>query len=188
MNGYLAQGGGSGGAGGAGARTGPAIPGLEQGTPQVGRPVAPAPPGTPVAGAQQGTQGTQIQTPQQLRDNLRKQIQDASRGRGDPQIIVPDNINFRNVVPQGAVDISVAFFVTVAVIIVGTPLARAFARRMDTQNAERLSGSRDIGPQIAQLQESVDAMAVELERITESQRFQSKLMAGKDAVPAQLQR
>ena len=43
-------------------------------------------------------------------------------------------------------------------------------------------------PQIAQLQESIDAMAVELERITEAQRFQSKLMAGKAEEPARLPR
>jgi hypothetical protein len=35
----------------------------------------------------------------------------------------------------------------------------------------------DLQPQIRQLQESIDTMAVELERISEAQRFQAKLMS-----------
>ena len=104
-----------------------------------------------------------------------------------PVINVPSDF-VRNAVPQGAVDISVAFFSMFAFIIVGLPLARAFARRMDRRSEALASGAGSVGPQIEQLQQSVDAMAIELERITEAQRFQSKLMAGKTEEPAKLAR
>jgi outer membrane murein-binding lipoprotein Lpp len=159
------------------------IPGLEQGTPSV--PNRPAQPGA--AGAAT-TQGAQPLTPQQAREQLRNQIRDGIRNGGEPQIIIPPNI-MQDAVPKGAVDISVAFFAMIAVIVVGLPLARAFARRMDARSHALANGSSTLGPQIAQLQQSVDTMAIELERISEAQRFQSKLMAGKgESEPARLSR
>lgn len=164
--------------GGAPAKAGPAIPELGQGNPSVSNRPAQAP-GAPQEMAPPGAP----QTAQQIRDELREQIRQSIRDGGTPVINVPDRIDVRNAVPQGAVDISIAMFVTLAVIIVGTPLARAFARRMDAQNRGALSAANDIAPQIEQLQQSVDAMAIELERITEAQRFQSQLLAGRAKEP-----
>ena len=132
------------------------------------------------------TQGAPALTPQQAREQLRNQIRDGVRNGGDPQIIIPPNI-MQDAVPKGAVDISLAFFLMIGAIVVGLPLARAFARRMDAKSQAIASGASSLGPQIAQLQESVDTMAIELERISEAQRFQSKLMAGKgESEPARL--
>lgn len=164
------QGGGSGGAGGATPR------------PPQSPPATPATPGSagePIV----VTVPTGPRTADQIRTDIQNQIRNGIRYGGNPQINIPPDFNFRNAVPYGAVDISIAFFITIAVIIVGLPIARALGRRMDTDNQERLSGAKTIGPQIQQLQESVDAMALELERISESQRFQSKLMAGKEKEP-----
>jgi hypothetical protein len=82
-----------------------------------------------------------------------------------------------NVIPPQAVDISVAFFFTVAFCVVGFPLARAFARRMDRKSEAKTVAGPDLTPHIRQLQDSVDAMAIELERISEGQRFTAKLLA-----------
>jgi len=163
----------AGGGGGA-----PAIPPLGQGDPSVSNRPAQAP-GTPQAPATT----TQPLTAEQIRDELREQIRQSIRDGGGPVINVPPGFNARNAVPQGAVDISIAMFVTLAVIIVGTPLARALARRMDAENQRKISGGSELAPQIEQLQQSVDAMAVELERITEAQRFQSQLLAGRAKEP-----
>jgi len=65
----------------------------------------------------------------------------------------------------------------IVVIFIGWPIARAFARRMDRRNEVGVLRAEDLQPQIRQLQESIDTMAVELERISESQRFQAKLLA-----------
>ncbi|MGH7653565.1 MAG: hypothetical protein ACREN6_02775 [Gemmatimonadaceae bacterium] len=85
--------------------------------------------------------------------------------------------NADNIIPPQAVDISVAFFVTIAFCVVGAPLARAFARRMDRRTELKGASGPDLTPHIRQLQDSVDAMAIELERISEGQRFTAKLMA-----------
>jgi hypothetical protein len=170
MNGYAAQGSGS------GASTAPVVAG-GQGTPQ-----APAQPGTPQT----------ITIPlgasnEQIRDIIRNQVRDALRNGQNPTINI-DPGGLQNAVPTGVVDISVAFFVTLAVIIVGTPIARALARRMDSRSRALEEQGRQVGPQMAALQESVDAMAVELERISEAQRFQSQLLAGKAPQAAKIER
>ena len=82
-----------------------------------------------------------------------------------------------NLIPPQVVDISLAFFFTVAFIIVGWPLARAFARRIDRKSEIMQVKGSNIEPQLRQLQESIDAMAIEIERISEGQRFTSKLIA-----------
>ena len=80
-----------------------------------------------------------------------------------------------DIIPPQAVDISVAFFMTLAIIIIGLPLARAFARRMDRKGASPQISS-DVSAQLAQLNQSVDAIALEVERITEGQRFTTRLL------------
>jgi hypothetical protein len=80
-----------------------------------------------------------------------------------------------DIIPQQAVDISIAFFLTMAIIIIGLPLARAFARRMDRKGASPQI-STDVSAQLAQLNQSVDAIALEVERITEGQRFTTRLL------------
>jgi hypothetical protein len=90
-----------------------------------------------------------------------------------------------DLIPQQAVDISIAFFLMVAFCVVGFPLARAFARLMDRKAQMKSMPSADLTPQIRQLQDSVDAMAIELERISEGQRFTAKLLADRSGIPAQ---
>lgn len=108
---------------------------------------------------------------------------------GQTVVGVGDPYRNNDVIPPQAVDISVAFFITVAAIIIGLPLARAFARRMD-----RRSGSNQIPPeitsQLTQLNQAVDAIALEVERISEGQRYTTRLLAEqRDAhLPAATQR
>ena len=45
----------------------------------------------------------------------------------------------------------------------------------------------DTARRIAEMQHSIDAMAVELERISENQRFVTKLLSNRDKVPAKLE-
>ena len=81
-----------------------------------------------------------------------------------------------DIIPPQAVDISIAFFVTMAIIIIGLPLARAFARRTDRKSATPQI-SNDVSAQLAHLNQSVDAIALEVERITEGQRFTTRLLS-----------
>jgi len=98
------------------------------------------------------------------------------RGRDGLQTItIPPNA-FDNVIPQQVVDISIAFFMTMAIIIIGFPLARAFARRMDRRGGSAQI-SNEVSSQLAHLNQAVDAIAVEVERISEGQRFTTRLLS-----------
>ena len=95
---------------------------------------------------------------------------------GTPTVIgVPPGLA-RDVIPQQVVDISIAFFLTMAAIIIGLPLARAFARRMDRRGSGAQIPS-DLSHQIGQLTQAVDAIALEVERISEGQRFTTRLLS-----------
>src|SRR6187551_1716092 len=79
--------------------------------------------------SQGGTDRARRQNVREAMEQVRAEIA-AARAQGQSITIQPQ-FNPENVIPPQAVDISVAFFVMVAFIIVGLPLARAFARRMD---------------------------------------------------------
>lgn len=80
-----------------------------------------------------------------------------------------------NGIPPQVEDISIAFFFTVAAIIILLPLARAFARRMDRRSAPAQVPS-EVSAQLEHLNRAVDAIALEVERISEGQRFTTRLL------------
>jgi hypothetical protein len=94
---------------------------------------------------------------------------------GTQTITLPPHV-FENTIPQQAVDISIGFFLTVAIIIIGLPLARAFSRRMDRRGGTT-QVSNEVSSQLAHLNQAVDAIALEVERISEGQRFTTRLLS-----------
>ena len=86
-------------------------------------------------------------------------------------------------IPEGVVIISVAFFVMCAVIAIGFPIARAFARRMDRRGAAVPGGDNDTRARLERIEQAVDAIAIEVERVSEGQRFTTKLMGELRALP-----
>src|ERR1035437_6234298 len=100
-----------------------------------------------------------------------------SQDAGHTASTAPPSFNPTEVIPPQAVDMALGFFFTVAFCVVGFPLARAFARRIDRKTEFKAVAAPDPAPHIRQLQDSVDAMAIELERISEGQRFTAKLLA-----------
>ena len=77
-------------------------------------------------------------------------------------------------IPPEAVDISIAFFFTVAAIVILLPLARAIARRMDRRSVQQVPA--EVSAQLEHLNRAVDAIALEVERISEGQRFTTRLL------------
>ena len=73
-----------------------------------------------------------------------------------------------------AVDIAIGFFITCAVIIVGWPIARALGRRFERRGAP-LAVEAGMTDQLQRIEQAVEAIAIEVERISESQRFLAKL-------------
>lgn len=90
-----------------------------------------------------------------------------------------------DVIPQEAVDITYAFFLTVAVVAIGVPLARAFGRWLDRRgNAAPAAASSDLAPRLDRMEQAIDSIAIEMERVSEGQRFTNKLMSEMRALPA----
>ncbi|HUQ45085.1 MAG TPA: hypothetical protein VM033_00455 [Gemmatimonadaceae bacterium] len=84
----------------------------------------------------------------------------------------------RDVIPPQAVDISIAFFIMLAVIIIGWPLARAWGRRLERRADLPAVPTAAMASQLQRIEQAVEAMSIEVERISESQRFMAKLQSG----------
>src|SRR4051794_23998219 len=86
---------------------------------------------------------------------------------GGPEILVP-----------------LGFFAMVTAIAVGTPYMRAVARRMDRE-AGSPKVPADMSARLERMEHAIDAMAVEIERISEGQRFTTRLLSERNgAAPA----
>ena len=80
-------------------------------------------------------------------------------------------------IPPQVEPISIAFFAMIAIIVVGRPLMRAIARRIDRGVPAAAPIPRAVTDQLQQISQSVDAIAIEVERISEGQRFTIKMLA-----------
>jgi hypothetical protein len=96
---------------------------------------------------------------------------------GAPGTTVQWNPN--DMIPARAESISIAFFVMIAAIIIGLPLMRAIARRIDRGAPAPVQFPNELKEQLNHLAQSVDAIAIEVERISEGQRFTTKMLADK---------
>ncbi len=72
--------------------------------------------------------------------------------------------------------VPIGFFIMVAVLAVGTPLARAFARKLSSQ-ATQSAVPAELQQRLQHMEQAIDSIAVEVERISEGQRFTTKLLA-----------
>lgn len=106
---------------------------------------------------------------------------DMARDQGNPVVLVPP-APFQPEIPPQAVDLALAFFIMIAVIAVGLPIARAIGRRI-----ERKPVPQPVDPalasQLQRIEQAVDAMSIEVERISEAQRYMARLQSEREAVP-----
>ncbi len=101
---------------------------------------------------------------------------DGPRGFGTTQ-----NPFDHNVIPPQVVDIAMGFFVMCAVIVIGWPLARAFGRRLERKADVPGAIAPAVTEQLLRIEQAVEAMSIEVERISESQRFMAKLQSAERA-------
>jgi hypothetical protein len=64
----------------------------------------------------------------------------------------------------------------VPVTAIGWPLARAAAKRME-QGAQHPRIPADVSARLERMEQAIDSIAVEVERISEGQRFTTKLLS-----------
>ena len=83
-----------------------------------------------------------------------------------------------NDIPAGVVDIVQAAVTMITLVVVGGPIARAFARRIDKRTvATSAAVPSEVVQRLAAIEQAVDSVAVEVERISEGQRFTTKLLS-----------
>ncbi|MGQ0650419.1 MAG: hypothetical protein ACT4P7_23005 [Gemmatimonadaceae bacterium] len=72
------------------------------------------------------------------------------------------------------------FFITVITLAIGVPLVRAYVRRME-RGALLPPSDPQVHDRLAHIEQAIDAMAVEVERISEGQRFVTRVLADRPA-------
>jgi hypothetical protein len=80
-------------------------------------------------------------------------------------------------IPHEVVEIVQSFFITVAVIALGIPVIRAFTRRFVDRPPAAPAMPANVENRLERIEQAVEAVAIEVERISESQRYLTKLMA-----------
>jgi hypothetical protein len=78
--------------------------------------------------------------------------------------------------------VPITMFVCIAATAIGVPIARAFARKMD-RPPERPSLPPDLVARLERMEQAIDSIAIEVERISEGQRFTTKLLSDRAGSP-----
>ena len=90
-------------------------------------------------------------------------------------------------IPPGAIEMTGMVFTMVVILVLGFPIMRAWIRRFDKKSEQLKAGPQlHLEPQLRQLQDSIDGLTLEVERIAEGQRFMAKVISDREKVPASL--
>ncbi len=81
--------------------------------------------------------------------------------------------------------VPLGFFAMVTSIAVGVPLVKAFARRLDQQSTQPRIPSEVIA-RLERMEQAIESVAIEVERISEGQRFTTKLLSERSRGPADI--
>ncbi len=82
--------------------------------------------------------------------------------------------------PESVVEIAEVFFSLCAAVALGIPIIRIIARRFERPAlppAIAQFASADVTARLERIEQAVEAVAIEVERIAEAQRFSAKLLA-----------
>lgn len=72
--------------------------------------------------------------------------------------------------------IPIVLFICIAATAIGLPIAKAFARRLERGSNEP-KGPSDVTARLERMEQALDSIAIEVERISEGQRFTTKLLS-----------
>jgi hypothetical protein len=87
-------------------------------------------------------------------------------------------------IPPEVVTLSLAFFVTLAVIAIGIPLVRAFGRWLDRRGHPAPAASPEMNHRLTQIEQAIEAVAIEIERVSEGQRYTNRSISEMRGLPA----
>jgi hypothetical protein len=78
--------------------------------------------------------------------------------------------------------IPIAGMATAVLLVLGIPFVRALTRRWD-RDAAQPKVPPEVVARLERIEQAVDAVAIEVERISEGQRFTTKLLSDRTANP-----
>ncbi len=82
--------------------------------------------------------------------------------------------------------VPVAFFGSVVAVVIGRPMVKAIAAKAEAE-AKNPQLPMEIMQRFERMEQSLDAIAVEIERISEGQRFTTKLLSdGRESAGEQI--
>jgi hypothetical protein len=75
--------------------------------------------------------------------------------------------------------IPITFFICVAVTTIGVTFVRAWGRRLENPRRDRDESitPSDVAARLERMEQALDTIAIEIERISEGQRFTTKLLS-----------
>ena len=85
-------------------------------------------------------------------------------------------------IPQGVQDVSMLFIVCAAGAIILTPLMRAVGRIIERRAAPPQRLTPEIEGQLTRMEQAIETVAVELERVSEGQRYTTRLLSEREKV------
>jgi hypothetical protein len=72
--------------------------------------------------------------------------------------------------------VPLGFFATIAGIVIGRPWVKALAARVENES-KRPQVAPEVMSRLERMEQAIDSIAVEVERISEGQRFTTKLLS-----------
>jgi len=97
---------------------------------------------------------------------------------------LPPEAPRRKQLPDGLVDMMGIIFGSVTLMSLGAPLVKAWARRFEKRTEMKQQAL--VEQRLAAIEQAIETVAVEVERISEGQRFTTKLLA--DRAPSEMER
>jgi HPt (histidine-containing phosphotransfer) domain-containing protein len=79
--------------------------------------------------------------------------------------------------------VPIAAFIMVGVTAIGFPLAKAYARRIEREPRQPAMPP-DVTARLERMEQALDSIAIEVERISEGQRFTTKLLSERNTTGA----
>lgn len=85
--------------------------------------------------------------------------------------------------PNNVFQVAIAGIVMVTMMTILGPIVKAWARRLERRGQDA-TPSPEIETRLARIENAIESIAIEVERISEGQRFTTKLLSEQKSVPA----
>lgn len=124
---------------------------------------------------------SQMESANERLQSLQSQLDRMVSGQTFTLADVPEPPDGRDI-PEGVKGLIGMVLTGVVLITLGIPIIRIIARRLEPR--PRGEPSADTNPRLERLEQAVDAVAIEVERISEGQRYTNKILSEVKALPA----